>query len=101
LVVEAELPGIDPAKDVEVTVSDGMLHIAAERREEERSDDEGVVRHELRYASFARTMPLPDGVTEADVKASYKDGVLEIRVPAPEAAAEPATAVTKVPVTTA
>lgn len=82
LVVKAELPGIDPDKDVELTVSEGVLHIAAERREEEKTEEKGYMRKELRYGSFARTLPLPKDVSEADVKASYRDGILEIRVPA-------------------
>jgi HSP20 family protein len=84
LVVRAELPGIDPDKDVELTVSDSMLHIEAERREEEKVEEKGYLRHELRCGSFTRTLPLPEGVSEADVTASYKDGILEIRIPAPE-----------------
>lgn len=94
LVVKAELPGIDPEKDVELTVSDDLLHIQAERREEEKIEEKGYVRRELRYGSFTRTLPLPKGVSEADIQASYKDGILEIRVPAP--APEPAK---KVPIT--
>jgi len=86
LVVRAEMPGIDPDKDVEITVSDGMLCIEAERREEEKTEEKGFVRHELSYGSFTRTLPLPDGVTESDITASYKDGILEIRIPAPEPA---------------
>jgi HSP20 family protein len=93
LVVRAELPGIDPEKDVEVTVLNGMLHIEAERREEEKTEAEGYLRHELRCGSFTRTLPLPDGVAETDIKADYKNGILEIRVPAPEPA--PAT---KIPI---
>jgi HSP20 family protein len=84
LVVRAELPGIDPDRDVELTVTEGMLHIRAERREEEQSEEKGYVRRELRYGSFSRTLGLPEGVTEADIDATYKDGMLEIRVPAPE-----------------
>jgi HSP20 family protein len=94
LIVRAELPGVDPDKDVELTVSDGMLRIAAERREEEKSEEAGYVRHEMRCGSFARTLPLPEGVVEADIEAEYTDGILEIRIPAPEPA--PAT---KVPIT--
>jgi HSP20 family protein len=86
LVVRAELPGIDPEKDVEVTVVNGMLHITAERREEEKTEAEGYLRHELRCGSFTRALPLPDGVAETDIKADYKDGILEIRVPTPEPA---------------
>jgi HSP20 family protein len=87
LVVRAELPGINPDKDVEVTVSGGMLHIGAERHEEEKTEEKGYLCQELRYGSFTRDLPLPEGVTEADVTASYRDGILEIRIPAP--ASEP------------
>jgi HSP20 family protein len=98
LVVRAELPGIDPDKDVEITVSDGMLTIEARREEEEKASGRDWLRHELRYGAFRRTLPLPEGVSESDIKASYKDGILEIRVPVP---AEPASAARRVPVTRA
>ncbi len=88
LVIHADLPGVDPDKDVEVTVSDGMLHIEAERRQEEKREEKGYVRQEVRYGSLSRSLPLPAGVTEADITATYKSGVLEIRVP--EAKHEPA-----------
>jgi HSP20 family protein len=94
LVVRAELPGIDPDKDVELTVVDGMLHIVAERREEEKTEEKSYTRHELRYGSFTRVLPLPEGVAEADIKASYENGILEIRIPAP--VVEPAA--TKIPI---
>jgi len=84
LVIHADLPGIDPDKDVELTVTDGMLHIEAERREEEKREEKGYVRQELRYGSLSRSLPLPEGVTEADITATYKAGVLEIRVPEPK-----------------
>jgi HSP20 family protein len=83
LVVRADLPGIDPDKDVELTISHGMLHIEAERREEEKREGMGFLRREVRYGSFSRSLPLPAGVTEADIAATYKDGVLEIRIPEP------------------
>lgn len=81
LVMRADLPGIDPDKDVEVTVSDGMLRIEAERHAEEKGEEKGYVRQELRYGSLSRSLALPVGVVEADVTATYKDGVLEVRVP--------------------
>lgn len=84
LVIRADLPGIDPDRDVEVTVSGGMLHIEAERREEEKQEEEGYVRRELRYGALSRSLPLPGGVNEGDITATYKDGVLEIHVPEPE-----------------
>jgi HSP20 family protein len=84
LVVRADLPGIDPDKDVELTVVGGMLHIQAERRQEEKREEKGYLRREVRYGSLSRSLPLPEGVTEADITATYKDGVLEIRIPEPE-----------------
>lgn len=84
LVIRADLPGVDPDKDVAVTVSDGMLHIDAERRAEEKQEEKGYLRQEVRYGSLSRSLPLPAGVTEADITAAYKDGVLEVRVPAPK-----------------
>jgi HSP20 family protein len=84
LVIRADLPGIDPDKDVELTVADGMLHIQAERREEEKREEKGYVRQEVRYGSLSRSLLLREGVTEADITASYKDGVLEIRIPEPK-----------------
>lgn len=93
LVIRAELPGIDPEKDVEVTVADGLLHIEAHRHEEESKDEKGYTHRELRYGSFMRTLALPEGTSESDVTASYKDGILEIKVPAPALAPEKATKV--------
>ncbi len=74
----------DPDSDVELTVSHGILHIEAERREEEKREEKGYVRRELRYGSLSRSLPLPEGATEADIAATYKDGVLEIRIPEPK-----------------
>lgn len=85
-VIRAELPGIDPEKDVELSVSEGMLRINAQRRVEQETEDKGYTRHELRYGSFTRTLPLPEGASQSDIKASYKDGMLEIRVPIKEQA---------------
>jgi HSP20 family protein len=70
LVIRADLPGIDPDTDVELTVSGGMLHIKAERREEERREEKGYVRQEVRYGSLSRSLPLPGGVTGADITAT-------------------------------
>lgn len=92
LVVRAELPGIDPEKDLEITVSEGMLQIQAERRQEEKDEDKGYRRRELRYGSFSRTLQLPPGFKESDVSATYKDGILEVRVPTSKGTA------TKVPI---
>lgn len=97
LVVRAEMPGIDPEKDVEITVSDGTLHIRAERAEEDEKKGRHFHRRELRYGSFARSLPVPEGVDEQKIAATYKDGILEVRVPLPKA--EVAASARRVPVT--
>ncbi len=84
LVIKAEMPGIDPDKDLALTVGDGMLNLRAERRIAEDTEDKGYHRHELRYGTFSRRLPLPDGVDAAAVSASYRDGILTVRVPMPE-----------------
>lgn len=81
LVVRAEMPGLDPEKDVEITVQDGTLRIKAERRQETKSEDKKGYRSEFRYGSFTRTIVLPAGASEAEVAATYTDGILEVRVP--------------------
>ncbi|HZK60003.1 MAG TPA: Hsp20/alpha crystallin family protein [Cryobacterium sp.] len=97
LVVKAEMPGIDPDKDVDISISDGMLHIQAEREEKSEHKDKSGYRSEFRYGSFTRDISLPAGCKEEDVKATYRDGVLEVRVPVPERSAT----ASKVPVTRA
>jgi len=86
LVVRAEVPGIDPDKDVDVSVSDGMLHIRAEREEKSEHKSKNGYRSEFRYGSFSRSIALPAGAKEEDITATYKDGVLEVRAPAPATA---------------
>lgn len=92
LVVRAEVPGIDPDQDVDVSVSEGMLHIKAERQEKSEHKSKSGYRSEFRYGSFSRSIALPPGAKEEDVTAAYKDGVLEVRAPAhttaPEATAK-------------
>ena len=95
LVVRAEVPGIDPEKDVDVSVADGMLHIKAQREEKSEQKSKTGYRSEFRYGSFTRSVSLPRGAREEDVTASYKDGVLEVRAPAPEQA-PPATGTRKI-----
>lgn len=59
LVVRAELPGIDPQRDVEVTVQDNVLTIRGERRHEERTDGNGSSRFESAYGRFERSVLCP------------------------------------------
>ena len=81
LVVRAEMPGIDPDNDVEITVSDQMLNLRAERRSETSSEDKKGYRSEFHYGMFSRSIRLPAGATGDDVTATYNDGVLEVRIP--------------------
>jgi HSP20 family protein len=81
LVIRGEMPGVDPEKDVDITIENGMLRIHAERSYEKKEEKEGRTRSEFEYGSFERTMRLPDGVDPDEIAASYKDGILEITVP--------------------
>jgi HSP20 family molecular chaperone IbpA len=74
--VRAELAGIDPEKDVEVTVGAGYLTIHAERHDK----TEGKHRTEFRYGVFTRSLPLPANADQDNVKASYHDGILTVAV---------------------
>jgi HSP20 family protein len=91
LVVRAELPGVDPDKDVQVTVERGMLRIEAHRREEHKDRR----RSEFFYGEMIRTLLLPTGVDAKGITATYRDGILEVVVPL----AQPAGATTSIPVT--
>ena len=66
-VLRAELPGIDPAKDVDITVRNGQLTIRAERSDKKESKG----RSEFSYGSFLRSVTLPASANEDDIKASY------------------------------
>jgi HSP20 family protein len=96
LVVRAELPGVDPEKDVAITVEDGLLTISGERRSETKGEEKGRHFSEMQYGSFSRTIPLPEGVSEKDVTASYHDGILEVRLTVTEPA--PAKAAARIPI---
>ncbi|MCM3688301.1 Hsp20/alpha crystallin family protein [Kocuria rosea] len=81
MVIRAELPGIDPEQDVELTVVNDTLQLRAQRREQSEHKDKDSYRSEFRYGSFVRTLPLPAGTKDEDITASYSDGVLEVRAP--------------------
>lgn len=80
IVVRAEMPGVDPDKDIEVSFGDGFLTIKGEKREEYKEAN----RSEFHYGSFSRSIALPNGVDEGDVHATYKDGILEVKVAVPK-----------------
>jgi HSP20 family protein len=88
LVIRAELPGVEPDRDIDDSVDNGVLTIAAERQESNRKKlDKGGYRSEFRYGSFMRQVRLPARTSAEVVSAAYKDGVLEIRMPKPQEAA--------------
>lgn len=83
LVVRVDLPGL--TKDnVHVEVTDEALTIEGERRSEHEERQGGFFRSERRYGTFRRQIPLPEGVNADQVTASFKDGVLEVSMPAPQ-----------------
>src|ERR1700758_826293 len=80
--VRAEIPGVDPAKDIDITVHDGLLTIKAVRSQAVESQG----RSEFSYGALARHVPLPAGADVADARASYEKGILAISVPVPNGA---------------
>lgn len=87
LVIRADLPGI-AKKDLSVEVRDDVVCIKGERRKERESTRKGVYRSERSYGSFFRQIPLPEGIDTEQAKATFRDGVLEVTLPAPPPAAK-------------
>jgi HSP20 family protein len=83
LVYAFDLPGI-PEEKIAVEFDDGSLTVSGERERVDEAKDDGFYRFERRFGSFSRTVGLPQGVTDDDVRADYRDGVLEIKVKKPE-----------------
>jgi HSP20 family protein len=81
--VRADLPGLK-REDVRLEVAENALTIEGERRQEQEERKEGFYRTERSYGRFSRTVLLPEGVDTDNIKAQFRDGVLEVRVPAPE-----------------
>jgi HSP20 family protein len=79
MLIKAELPGMK-REDVDVSFQGGVLTISGERKEEEEHKDAGYLVKERRYGSFRRSMSLPEGIDEGKIKASFNDGLLEVRV---------------------
>ena len=92
--IHAELPGISE-NDVNVSVTDNVLTIRGEKRQEAEADGKNYYRVERRYGSFQRSFTLPRHVETSDIKAGFKDGVLALEIPKPEAAKP-----TTIPITT-
>jgi HSP20 family protein len=78
-----DLPGI-PEDKISLEFEDGALTVSAERERTREHSEDKLYRFERRFGSFSRTIGLPQGVTEEQIAAVYRDGVLEVRVAKPE-----------------
>ena len=85
IVVKAELPGMEK-DNIEVNLTDHMLTIKGEKKKEEEIKEENYYRAERSYGSFLRTLELPRDVHADKIKASFKNGILEVRMPKTEEA---------------
>jgi HSP20 family protein len=83
VVVKAELPGIDP-KHVEVNVTGDTLTIKGEAKAEQEEKRRNYYRRELRYGAFQRAIALPIEVKGDEAKATFRHGILEVKVPKAE-----------------
>jgi HSP20 family protein len=84
-VVTAELPGVK-REDVDISIENGVLTISAETRSEtEEKEGERVLRQERRYGKYLRSLRLGKEIDDRKVKATYRDGVLELVLPKAEA----------------
>ena len=85
IVVKAEIPGVDK-KDVSITISENELTIKGEVKKEQEVNEKDYYHCERSYGTFSRTIGLPGSIDKSKVKASYKDGILEILLPKSEEA---------------
>ena len=83
LLLRADLPGLTK-DDVKVEVTNDMLTISGERKEEKEEKREGFYRSERSYGSFYRQIPLPEGTKTEEATATFRNGVLEITMPVPK-----------------
>ncbi len=87
VLLRADLPGVDQ-KDIEVTAEEGRLTIRGERKEEKEVKGESYYRAERWAGKFSRSVVLPPGVDAAKIKATFKNGVLEVQLPKTKEAKE-------------
>jgi HSP20 family protein len=84
LTIRADVPGLR-REDVTVDITDTEVCVQGERKHEREEEREGYYRSERGYGSFCRVIPLPEGAIADQARATFKDGVLEITMPAPAA----------------
>ncbi len=78
--LKLEIPGMN-AKDLDIQVTEDAVSIRGERKEETTTEENGTKRSEFRYGKFERVIPLPVRIQNTDVKADYKDGILNLHLP--------------------
>ncbi|MFL5979378.1 MAG: Hsp20/alpha crystallin family protein, partial [Gaiellaceae bacterium] len=83
IVYAFDLPGI-PEDKISIELEDGALTVSAERERKQELSEDRLYSFERRFGTFSRTIGLPQGVGEDEVKADYRDGVLEVHVKKPE-----------------
>jgi HSP20 family protein len=83
LVIKAEVPGIEKG-DLDVQISENVITISGEKKTEEKLEEKDYYYHERSTGSFRRQIPLPEGTEGEKAKATFKDGVLEIKIPKSE-----------------
>ena len=84
-IVRAELPGIDP-KNIDIKVVGDVLTIKGSREEKSETKKADYLRREIRYGAFERSISLPEKIKAEDLKATYRDGILELVAPMPKEA---------------
>jgi HSP20 family protein len=85
-VVRMELPGIKP-QEIDIKVAGGVLTVKGSREQKDETSKSNFYRREIRYGSFERSMSLPQGIKAEDLKATYRDGILELTAAMPKEAA--------------
>ncbi len=78
--LEAELPGLKK-EDIEIEVKDDRITLKGETKQEKKEEGEGYLRQERSFRSFYREIPIPENVKAEDAEASFKNGVLEVKLP--------------------
>lgn len=86
ILVRADLPGLEQ-KDIEVTVDNGILTIRGERRQEEEAREDDYYCCERWSGSFLRSLTLPSGIDPEKIRASFRNGMLEVHIPKSKQAA--------------
>jgi HSP20 family protein len=85
-VVRMELPGIKP-EEIDIKVTGGVLTVKGSREQKDATGKSNFYRREIRYGLFDRSISLPEGVKADDLKATYRDGILELTAAMPKEAA--------------